>query len=252
MLFRSEDSIETVAVDFHNNDVSEMFDDGCEMDGSDRNCRNFNNRYCNTLTGVSLQPVYGGPIYVFRNVSYNAVGEPFKLHNDPAGGLLFHNTFVKHGQPVGVSSAGFVHNCWERNNLFVGTEGRAFNYDVNMVDCDFDFDGVAGWSGPVFMKWNKVMYKTAEEVREKSPAEKHCIGLEPAGLFASGLKAPESNQTVFDRTTIDFRLAADSAARGKGEVMPWANNGQTTAPDLGAYSFGSTPPHYGIRPVGGK
>ena len=53
------------AIDFHNNDVSEMFDDGSEMDGSERNTRNFLNRYTNTLTGVSLQPVYGGPVYVY-------------------------------------------------------------------------------------------------------------------------------------------------------------------------------------------
>ncbi len=46
-----------------------------------------------------MQPVYGGPVYVFRNVMYNVAVEPFKLHNNPSGCLIFHNTSVKNGAP---------------------------------------------------------------------------------------------------------------------------------------------------------
>ena len=41
-----------VAIDFHNNDVSDAYDDGAEMDGSYRNTRVFLNRFVNTLTGI--------------------------------------------------------------------------------------------------------------------------------------------------------------------------------------------------------
>jgi hypothetical protein len=44
-----------------------------------------------------VQPVYGGPAYVFRNVLYNVVLEPFKMHSGPSGVLFYHNTIVKKG-----------------------------------------------------------------------------------------------------------------------------------------------------------
>ena len=62
-------------------------------------------------------------------------------------------------------------------------------------------------------------------------------------LAASPFRSP-------DQTKLDFRLAADSEARGKGEALPWANGGQTTPADLGAIPFGGTAPYYGIRAEG--
>ena len=56
-------------IDFHNNDCRELTDDGFEMDYSQRNTRNFNNRMTNVFQGLSVQPVFGGPVYLFRNVS---------------------------------------------------------------------------------------------------------------------------------------------------------------------------------------
>ena len=75
------------AIDFHNNDISECTDDGSEMDYSERNTRNFLNRYTNVFQGVSVQPIFGGPVYIFRNVLYNVVMEPFKMHNSPSGAV---------------------------------------------------------------------------------------------------------------------------------------------------------------------
>ena len=60
-----DESKATISCDFHNNEVSECFDDGCEMDGSDRNTRNYFNRYTNVLCGISFQPIHGGPCYAF-------------------------------------------------------------------------------------------------------------------------------------------------------------------------------------------
>ena len=39
------------------------------------------------LYEVSVQPIYGGPVYVMRNAIYNVVMEPFKMHNGPSGAL---------------------------------------------------------------------------------------------------------------------------------------------------------------------
>ena len=70
------------------------------MDYSERNIRCFSNRMTNVFQGISMQPVYGGPVYVFRNVMDNVAVETFKLHNSPSGCLMFHNTSVKKGMPL--------------------------------------------------------------------------------------------------------------------------------------------------------
>src|SRR5208337_755599 len=88
------------AIDIHHNDVSECLDDGCDMDYSERNTRLFYNRFTDVFQGISVQPVFGGPVYVFRNVVYDIDVEAVKMHNSPSGALFFHNTFVKQGVPL--------------------------------------------------------------------------------------------------------------------------------------------------------
>lgn len=146
------------AIDVHNNDISECTDDGSEMDFSERNTRNFHNRYTNVFMGVSEQPIFGGPAYIFRNVLYNVGLEAFKLHHNgtptdacnwaPSGAMIFHNTIVKKGMPSVLWSQGPVYNCVSRNNLYVGTEAEhACEFSPKMVECDFDYDGFAGMLG---------------------------------------------------------------------------------------------------------
>jgi len=46
----------------------------------------------------------------------------------------------------------------------------------------------------------------------------------------------------------DFRLKPGSAAIDRGVTLPNVTDGFTgQAPDLGAFEFGHTPPHYGSR-----
>jgi hypothetical protein len=239
------------AIDFHNNDVSELTDDGIEMDYSERNTRCFFNRLTNVFQGISVQPVYGGPVYIFRNVLYNVEVEPFKMHNSPSGVLLFHNTCVKKGSPLLIWTSAPNRNCVSRNNLFIGTDGRAaFDCDSPMIDCDFDYDGFGGGPWVNFLKWNNVRYKTLEEVKAKAPVYRHAIQVDPATVFASGIRPPEDVKKVHDVRAIDLRLKAGTAAVDAGEVLPGINDGYAgRAPDLGAYELGGKPPHYGPRPA---
>ncbi|MBA3707857.1 MAG: hypothetical protein H0W83_03430 [Planctomycetes bacterium] len=235
--------------DIHHNDVSQLIDDGFEMDGSDRNTRCFLNRVVDCHTGLSIQPVYGGPAYLFRNTLYNVHGEVYKMHNSPSGALFFHNTTVKKGEPFLVSTPDQVNDCWFRNNLFVGTEGRPFNLDTPQRGCDLDYDGIAGGSGNVVLKFDNVKYATWEEVRAKSPVEKHVVVLDPATLFASGLMPPANAADEHTERELDYSLTAGTAAIDAGEVLPGMNDGFAgKAPDLGAREVGSPAPHYGPRP----
>src|SRR5205807_1793889 len=132
----------------------------------ERNTRNFYNRYTNVFQGVSVQPVYGGPCYVFRNVLYNVAMEPFKLHNSPSGAVFVHNTVVKSGAPVLVQTQEPFSNCVSRNNLFVGTAATyAFECEPRTTGCDFDYDGFGGGPFKLFLKWNGERYPTLAEVK---------------------------------------------------------------------------------------
>jgi hypothetical protein len=238
------------AIDFHNNDVYELTDDGIEMDYSERNTRCFANRLTNVFQGISAQPVHGGPVYIFRNVLYNVGVETFKLHNSPSGVLMLHNTSVKRGMPLVLWTSAPVRNCVSRNNLFVGTEG-AFAYETTapMVDCDFDYDGFAGGPWQQFLKWNDGRYATVADTRAQAPVYHHAVQFDAARLFAAGLYPPPDEKQAFDRTRVDLRLRAGAAAIDAGEPLPGVNDGFAgRAPDLGAYETGAPLPRYGPRP----
>ena len=236
------------AIDIHNNDVSELTDDGIELDYSERNTRCFFNRLTNVFQGISMQPVHGGPVYVFRNVMDNVAAEPFKLHNSPSGCLIFHNTTVKQGPPSVLMTPEPVRNSWTRNNLFVGTEANyAFETTAKMVDCDFDYDGFGGGPFKLFVKWNGVRYETLEEVRRKGPVFKHAVLVDAATAFASGARSPEDVARQIPNT-IDLRLSPRSRAVDAGQALIGLNDGyHGKAPDLGAYELGDPLPHYGPR-----
>jgi hypothetical protein len=242
------DSARCDSNDFFNNDVSECFDDGCELDGSERNTRLFHNRFTNVMMGISFQPVYGGPAYAFRNVVYNCQHGPFKLNNIPSGAVMIHNTIVKSGTASELQTEDPCYNAYSRNNLLIGTQGRAMGFEPQMIDCDFDYDGFGGYDGDVFIKWNGIRYKSPEDAKANAPLERHCTLIDSRTLFLSGLQPPASDQTVFDVKIVDTRLKEGSAAIGAGEILHGFNDGHAgKRPALGAYEFGSDSPHYGPR-----
>ncbi|MFI5377795.1 MAG: right-handed parallel beta-helix repeat-containing protein [Tepidisphaerales bacterium] len=240
------------STDIHNNDISQVFDDGSELDGSYRNVRFFHNRITDCLCGISFQPIYGGPAYAFRNVVYNIRNEPLKLHNSPSGAVIFHNTFVKKGPPLLVSTSAPVSNCWTRNNLFIGTTGRAVNFDCPMIGCDFDYDGFGGFNpapDEPFVKFNR-RYASADEIHRKGDVYGHLVLLDPAKVFRSGLRAPDDELAIHDGAKLDFTLSRQGEAIDAGEVPSGLNDGFSgKAPDLGALESGAAAPHYGPRPA---
>ncbi|HUT36245.1 MAG TPA: right-handed parallel beta-helix repeat-containing protein [Planctomycetota bacterium] len=238
------------SIDFYGNEISECTDDGIEMDYSERNTRCFDNRLTNVYQGISTQPVWGGPVYIFRNALYNVGLETFKMHNAPSGCLFFHNTSVKEGMPLVLYTGQPVTNFVMRNNLFLGTEANyGYENTARMRDCDFDFDGFGGeWK--TFLKWNAARYATLEECREKAPVYKHVVAVSPDKAFASGVKPPADLKTQFDPRVNDLRLKEGSEAIDAGVELPNVNDGFAgKAPDLGAYELGAPLPHYGPRPL---
>ena len=237
------------AIDIYGNEISECTDDGIELDYSEHNVRCFGNRLTNVFQGISVQPLHGGPAYIFRNALYNVTSETFKMHNAPSGALCFHNTSVKAGMPLVLYSGAAVRNCILRNNLFVGTAGNyAYETTAPMRECDFDYDGFGGqWKQ--FLKWNGRRYRSLADA-QAAGLYRHAVRVDPAALFQSGLLPPADATRQFTPKANDLRLKAGSKALDAGAPLPNVNDGfQGKAPDLGACEFGQELPHYGPRPV---
>jgi hypothetical protein len=56
---------------------------------------------------------------------------------------------------------------------------------------------------------------------------------------------------LYDPAEVDLRLQRGAGAIDAGLVLPNINDGfEGRAPDLGAYEYGQSPPHYGPRKPG--
>jgi hypothetical protein len=180
---------------------------------------------------------------------YNLEYTQFKMHNNPSGGIYFHNTAVKAGMPWPLWTPARVWNAMSRNNLFIGTKAEyAMEFTPTMLGCDFDYDGFGGGPFTMFAKWNGKRYATIADFRRESGVESHAVLVDPATVFASGVRAPEDLKRQFPLRVNDLRLKAGAAAIDAGVVLPNINDGfRGKAPDLGAYEYGQPLPHYGPR-----
>jgi hypothetical protein len=128
-----------VSIDVYNNDVNNVHDNCFEADGAMHNIRIFNNRCFNVATGgMSPQPIFGGPAYFIRNVVYNGVYGPLKIHGDPSGIVVYQNTYI--GEVAQLTPASNMHF---RNNLILGQRARqaVFAIDTYTNYSSSDYNG---------------------------------------------------------------------------------------------------------------
>ena len=121
-------NIANVGINIHNNTVLYGGDDGIEFDFATRNVAVHNNLIANTASGLSFQPVWGGPVYAFNNVAINFANTPLKIKpekDSPSGMFIFNNTFIKGLHPdasnkeeLWVNNSGDVTHLYIRNNYF--------------------------------------------------------------------------------------------------------------------------------------
>jgi hypothetical protein len=121
-------------IDIYNNDIHVTGDDFIEADGGVHNIRVMRNRGVNAAhTGLSAQPIFGGPAYYIRNVVYNT---PVALKfSNPAGVFVYHNTIIAENR-----TAQQVSNARFANNLFLGTDS-AGGITVLTAISTYDYDG---------------------------------------------------------------------------------------------------------------
>jgi hypothetical protein len=240
---------ESYGNDVFANDASYCVDDGIEIDYNRANVRVWRNRVMNARTGVSVQPIRGGPAYIFRNEFFNLENAPIKMNNQPAGFIVVHNTGAKHGNGHSDSSPPW-RNAIFRNNLFLGTR-YAFEFVTVASDGfrDFDYDAwgttrdIGSPTDPHF-KWDNIRYDRLINLQ--------AIGVEMHGVeagFSDLVHAtlPAAWDQPVEPGSRDLRLVSGSPEINAGVPLPNLNDGFTLSgsPDLGAFELGQPLPHYG-------
>lgn len=240
------------SIDIYNNDIHLSNDDFIESDGGVHNIRVFQNRGVNAAhNGYSAQPVFGGPVYFYRNLLYHVPGgSAFKFNASPAGIIAYHNTLI--GEQTARDP---YSNAHFRNNLFIGRNApdrgvmtwsnatQHYSSDYNGfrpnpgVAAQYSFLAPgAGWR----------IFRTLAELQAATGLETH--GLEVDYDIFENLSPPDpaNRYAVYHSMDLNFRLKPGSKAVDAGVILPTVNDGFAgKAPDLGAIELGQKEPHYG-------
>ncbi|HEU0123274.1 MAG TPA: hypothetical protein VFQ91_22285 [Bryobacteraceae bacterium] len=254
------------SIDIYNNDIHLSNDDFIESDGGAHNIRIFQNRGVNAAhNGYSAQPMFGGPVYFFKNLLYHVpAGGPFKLSAAPSGILIYHNTLI--GEQAAREP---YSNAHFRNNLFLGREaaGRGVMTWANGTNSySSDYNGFRpnrngapqySWLAPPAGSTAQLMgqkdsdwrtFATLAEFRKGTGQEAH--GVEVDFDIFENLQPddPAQRHKVYHAMDLNFRLRAGGKAVDAGVALPTVNDDFTgKAPDLGALELGRPAPHYGPR-----
>lgn len=236
--------------DIYGNRISNVWDDGIEAEGADMNVRIWGNFVDQTFMAFGLASTSLGPLYVFRNVSGLTRRDPPQT-SDPrgayphGGGLfklgaparfepfvngrvfLFHNTIgqpLREGRRAGAMHGIFVtesklrlRNVVSRNNILDVRlpANDAIKDPPDNTTNDYDHDLITG------------------VITARS-------GQEPHGLLAS----PQYAETAAPAGAAP--LAGGSPGRGAAERLPGFNDGDCTAPDVGAAQNGAPALSFGV------
>lgn len=255
-------SLQNAAIDIHHNDISEISDDAIEMDYGVHNLRVHHNRITNVFSGISAQPLYGGPGYIFRNEVYNSTRSPLKLNRRPAGLFIANNSFVSWG------SAGRWEVGWQNtriyNNLFFGTDGGPgiiWTGTGTPTTSEMDYNGWHHFTpGEPFLFWWKfprpVRVPTANALADESGFTswdrfREWTDLERHGLivdYGEFVDAQEPSGRDGFLAPVDLQIRPNSRAVDRGRILPTITDGfRGAAPDLGAHEQGFRIPEYGPR-----
>jgi len=253
-----------VSIDIYNNDIFLSVDDFIESDGGVHNIRVMNNRGFNAAHhGLSSQPMFGGPVYFIGNLVYNVpFGGALKTGGaNPAGVLVYHNTFVaENGTATGYSNVHF------RNNLFIGTDHPrkyVFRMESYTSYSTSDYNGFRinqtdkpsfSWGMPEGAlrqydpKPENQEFTTLETYSKTSGLDSNSHTVELDIFRSMTLPDPSHPHAVYLSGSVDFRLTDGASVIDKGVLLPNINDQYTgSAPDLGALELGQQDQIYGPR-----
>ena len=247
-------SLPNRAIDFYGNDVLWTGDDGMELDYVHRNVRAFANRISNSGMGVSVQPSWGGPVYIIRNVMVNHAHSAYKFNNDPSGIIVLNNTSVRTqgrgnfggaawpqlGYRQSDGDWSYVANFVFMNNLAIGVT-RPAKFTSNIILGTIDHNG--WWPDGTFDFYDT--FANLADVQARSSYEASGLILSDPFFEDDLALGGDYTAAVADPQVV---LRANSNAVDAGMVFPNVTDGFTgNAPDLGAWERGQARSIYGVR-----
>jgi len=269
-----------VSIDFYGNDISNVEDNCIEADGGAHNIRIFRNRCFNHgHRALSVQPMFGGPVYFIRNIVYHAPeGGAVKFTASSSGIVVYHNTFVAPVKPMLLAAS----NVHYRNNLILGKSEtlETFAVETNTNYSSSDYNGFRPNEGAEFsFEWStppramranfpgepgkmsvqeqtkfeastreRRRFKTLQEFGEATGQDRHSVIVDYDVFVKVAAPGPDP-RTLYKPSDFDFQLRPGSVAVDAGVRLPGVNDDAAgRAPDLGAYEVGRAIPHYGPRP----
>lgn len=257
------------SIDIYNNDIHLSNDDFIESDGGAHNIRVFQNRGVNAAhNGYSAQPMFGGPVYFFRNILYHVpAGGAFKFSAKPAGILVYHNTLI--GEQTARDPYSNTHY---RNNLFLGRDtvdrgvmtwaNATSNYssDYNGYRPNRNVRAQYTWLAPASGKTayepqnaDFQSFATLAEFQKTAGQEAHGIEVDYDIFEKLTPPDPARRHHVYHSMDLNFQLKPNAKAIDAGVPLPTVNDNITgKAPDLGALEFNKPEPHYGPRWINWK
>jgi hypothetical protein len=269
-----------VSIDFYGNDISNVEDNCIEADGGAHNIRVFRNRCFNHgHRALSVQPMFGGPVYFIRNIVYHAPeGGAVKFTASSSGIVVWHNTLIAPVKPMLLAAS----NVHYRNNLILGKSEtlETFAVETNTNYSSSDYNGFRPNEGAEFsFEWSsparalranfpgepgqlgvqeqtkfeaaareRRRFKTLKEFSDATGQDAHSV-LVDYDVFVKVAPPGPDPRTLYKPADFDFQLRTGSAAVDAGVRLPGVNDDFTgRSPDLGAYEAGRPVPHYGPRP----
>jgi hypothetical protein len=256
---------EAIGVHFYRNDVLMTGDDLAETDHSHRNNTFYDNRARNTMTFVSMDPLYGGPLLVARNVSINTGRSPLKMNNQNTGQFIYNNTIIR-------TTGRSPHDVWGQVQFNDGDQ-QSWGYRNNLLVYRGSGSLLAIESGGNdFIDFtHNSWFPNSSVWWTNSGGSFGSIAAAFAGLPAttpvfsgSSRRHDQDNITVSNPWTVTVTLGADyltevqsaytpalsagTTPKNSGALIPNITDGFSgAAPDRGAIIAGRSIPQYGDR-----
>jgi hypothetical protein len=225
----------TNETDVYDNLVYRMGDDGLETDGQCSNVRIWGNTFHDVLMGISLAPVYDGPVYAIRNLIYRTgvgnndySGSPFKFnsgYNQSGPMYLFHNTsdaVLPGNNGLYIKAPGTWRLIYARNNIWAGTDYAVNNYNTAQP-LDLDYDNLYNAGLNDLVRWDNTRYVSLTAFSTATGQQANGLNVAP-GFFDPGHE--------------NYALDPASDLVDAGVLIPGINDlyfGH--APDIGALEY---------------
>jgi hypothetical protein len=236
--------------------------------------RVFRNRCFNSASGaLSVQPMFGGPVYFYQNLIYNSPTGSLKYIEGSSGILTYNNTIIGEGRAGPASNQHYLNNLILAQGAFdpvfaVTTYTNYSSSDYNGFRPNPNVDDSFEWNTPAFGtaadfsgKTTTRRYKTLKEYSEATGQDRHSVLLDYDVFTRVTMPDKADPQRIYSPDAFDFRLKAGSAAVDAGVVLPSITDGFTgravlpsitdgftgRAPDLGANEVGRPEFHFGPR-----